>query len=93
MKKIALIYNNRVHNIFEAEEVPVWPPYPDGQIPLLIDITNKQANEGDGYNPDTEKIIPIPETKEKEGHYCIVTWDNSKFDFSVDYIPHNNGGV
>lgn len=67
MKIIAQILYDKAHYIFEAEEVPDWPPYPDGEIPLIIDITNTpDVQEGWDYDPETgefaepEYIPPEP---------------------------------
>jgi len=50
MKKIALIVNNKIHNLFESEDIPHWPPYPDGTTPLLVDMTGKEVDEGWDYD-------------------------------------------
>ena len=68
MKTIAQILYDKVHYIFEAEEIPDWPPYPDGERPLLVDITHHiVVREGWDYNHETGEftepvyIPPDPE--------------------------------
>lgn len=52
--RIAQILYNKAHYIFEAAKIPDWPPYPDGTLPLLIDITDKpEVQEGWLYDPET----------------------------------------
>lgn len=67
MKTIVQILYDKAHYIFEAEEIPDWPPYPDGEEPLLVDITNTpEVREGWDYNHETgeftepEYIPPEP---------------------------------
>ena len=50
--KIAQILNNKFHWIFEADGIPVWPPDPDGNPIVLVDITGRDdISEGDDYDP------------------------------------------
>ena len=62
--RIAEILYGKVHYIFEADEMPDWPPYPDGEKPFLIDITDYQeVEEGWTYHFDSgelEYIKPVP---------------------------------
>lgn len=52
--RIAQILYNKVHCIFEADDISDWPPYPDGTSPVLIDITdNGKVQEGWGYNQES----------------------------------------
>lgn len=62
MKRITQVLYNKAHFIFEEEEIPQWPPYSDGGIPLLIDITNKpEVQEGWDYNSETGEFTePVP---------------------------------
>lgn len=60
--RVAQILNNRIHFIFDAEVIPNWPPDPDGNPIILINITGKQADEGDDYNSETGDITPYSET-------------------------------
>ena len=67
MKTIVQILYDKAHYIFEADEIPDWPPYSDGEIPLLVDITNTpEVQEGWDYDPETgefsepEYIPPEP---------------------------------
>ena len=54
--KIAQIVNNRIHWIFDPlevtgkNEIPNWPPTPDGKPITLIDVTDKNVNEGDIFD-------------------------------------------
>jgi len=52
--RIAQILNDRVHWVFDADTIPDWPPDPDGNPIVLVDITNLEANEGDPW-PLVEK--------------------------------------
>ena len=55
--RIAQILNNKAHYIFEAEEMPNWPPYADGTRPLLIDISEKaEVQEGWDYDSETKEF-------------------------------------
>ncbi len=60
--RIAQILHGKTHWIFEAEEIPSWPSYPDGSLPLLVDITDRpEIKEGWNYNPETGEFTePIP---------------------------------
>ena len=84
--KIAQILYGRVHHIFEADAIPDWPPDPDGNPIILIDVTNTQAAENDGYNPKTKKTIPRPVPELRDGYVPDVQWDAGAYKFTVDYF-------
>ena len=69
MKRIAQIMYGRVHHVFEALEVPDWPPLQDGTKPLLLDVTGQNINEGDGYNPIMGECVPRPNVEFNEETY------------------------
>lgn len=49
-----MILHNRAHWIFEANEMPNFPPDPQGNPIILIDITDKpEIREGWVYNSET----------------------------------------
>ena len=56
--KVALIVDNKVFNLLgDMEEIPDWPPYPDGTKPLLVDVSlYPEVAEGDDYDPVTGEI-------------------------------------
>ena len=65
--KIAQILHNRVHWIFESDEIPSYPPAPNGEPLLFVDISDKsdvvegwnyQEETGDFYPPLEEEIPP-----------------------------------
>jgi len=56
--RIAQILNDRVHWIFDADEIPDWPPDPEGNPIVLVDITDTNAKEGDPW--------PLEEKSETE---------------------------
>jgi len=56
--RVAQIYKGKIHEIFTADEIPDWPPYPNGEKPLLIDITNRDAEVSYLYDIETDTIIP-----------------------------------
>jgi len=59
--RFAMILHERAHWIFEAEEMPRWPPMPDGKPVELIDITDKpEVQEGWLYDRDTGTFSPPP---------------------------------
>lgn len=63
---IAQIHAGRVHHLFEAEEIPNWPPDSMGRPIVLIDATNVEGIEaGWDYNAETgdftAPVIPEPE--------------------------------
>jgi len=93
--RIAQILNNRVHWVFEAAAMPNWPPDPEGNRIVLVDVTGKDAHEGDGYNPITQETVPFPVPEERDGYAATVTWDAEAFVFTVEYteVPadHNEG--
>lgn len=64
--RIVQILHGKAHWIFEANEIPNWPPYPDGTPPLLIDITDKpEVQEGWLYDPETGEFSePVYEEPE-----------------------------
>ena len=82
---IAQILNGRVHNIFEAPEIPNWPPDPEGNPIVLVDLTGKVASVGDGYNPKKKTIVPYPAPEERPDFYPVVAWDNIAYKFNVEY--------
>jgi len=50
--RITQILNGTAHWIFEAEEFPAWPPGPDGEEMVFVDITDMpKVQEGWLYNP------------------------------------------
>ena len=52
--RIAQILNGAAHWIFEADEMPVWPPGPDGKAMVLMDITAfPDVSEGWLYDEET----------------------------------------
>lgn len=65
--RIAQIINNKVHWIFEAESIPNWPPDPEGNPTVLIDITDySDISEGwlyDGKNFIEPETIIIKESE------------------------------
>jgi hypothetical protein len=76
MKRAQILYGF-VHWIFEAEEYPdpPWPPDQEGNPIVIIDLTggNENAQEGDGYNPETGMTVHRPE----------VEWDSDNYEFTV----------
>jgi len=75
--KRAQILHGFVHWIFEAADYPdpPWPPDQEGNIPVIIDLVddNEEAEVGDGYNPETGKIV----------HRPSVEWDSEKYEFNI----------
>ena len=66
--RITQILNGTAHWIFEAEEFPAWPPGPDGEEMVFVDITDMpEVAEGWIYNPKKGTFTapkapePIPE--------------------------------
>ena len=86
MRFAQLLYG-RLHWIFEADEVPNWPPDQDGNPIELVNITNVEAREGDGYNPKTKKVVPMPALDNPEGHISQVTWNKESYEFDIEHIP------
>ncbi len=61
--RIAQILYEKVHWIFEAEKLPDWPPSPEGNPIVLIDITDKpEIQEGWDHDADSGEFAP-PELK------------------------------
>ena len=59
--RLVLILNNMAHWVFEAEEIPTFPPMPDGEIPLIVDITNMpEVQEGWLYDASTDTFTKPP---------------------------------
>jgi hypothetical protein len=75
--KRAQILHGLVHWIFEAADYPEppWPPDPEGNVPVIIDLVgeNENAREGDGYNPETGMVVHRPD----------VEWDAENYEFNV----------
>ena len=84
--KIAQILHSRLHYIFEADEIPDWPPDQDGNSIVLIDVTGKDCKEGDGYNHVTGATVPYPEPETIEGYYAVITWNEDTYEFAVEYV-------
>lgn len=62
-----MILNNKAHWIFKAETIQIFPPGPDGEVYLTIDLTDHpDVQEGWDYDPETgefaepEYIPPAP---------------------------------
>ena len=87
----ALIIEGRIHQVIEdlsITKVPVWPPFPDGTKPLLIDITGKGAKEGDKYDENTGKIMikpDMPSPASWNNYPPFIWWDDDAFVWVVDY--------
>ena len=57
--KIAQILHNKAHWIFESDKFPSYPPSPNGEALLFIDISDKlNVNEGWEYNEETGEFTP-----------------------------------
>lgn len=60
--RIAQILHNKAHWIFEADEMPAWPPDPDGNPIVLLDITDQpEVQEGWDYDGETFTAPAEPE--------------------------------
>lgn len=62
--RIVQILNSKAHWIFEAEEIPNWPPDAEGNPILLLSITDRpEVQEGWDYVDGifTEPIVLDPE--------------------------------
>jgi hypothetical protein len=69
--RIAQILHGKAHWIFEAPEIPNWPPDPQGNPIVLVDISDKpDVQEGWDYNADTggftSPVIPEPDPQGPE---------------------------
>ena len=67
MLKQAMIVNKKTQWIFESETIQTFPPGPDGEVYLSVDLTDHpEVEEGWDYNPETgefsepEYIPPEP---------------------------------
>ncbi len=59
--RFAQILYDKAHWIFEAEDKPEWPPGPDGEAIIIVDITTMpEVQEGWDYNADTGEFAPPP---------------------------------
>ena len=93
---IALLINNRVHNIFDSPFLPIWPPYHDGTIPLLVDVTGKNIHERDKYDPLTGQFTPRslqPQSEEWNGFFPLITWNEEEFKWFIDYRSPVQGKI
>lgn len=68
--RIAQILYNKAHWIFEAEEIPEWPPDPQGNPIVLVDITGKpEVQEGWDYDKETGEFTePEPQEPANNGN-------------------------
>ena len=63
--RIAQILNGAAHWIFEADEMPAWPPGPDGKAMVLMDITAlPDVSEGWLYDEETGGFAEPPAEEE-----------------------------
>ncbi|MCL2293574.1 MAG: hypothetical protein FWC36_01730 [Spirochaetes bacterium] len=96
--RIALIYDNRVQNIFEKEKIPVYPPSQNGIEIILLDITNRpEIVDGDIYDPVTGELFHIPEQPnpisfigdppEERNYFITYKWNELKKEWFLDYEP------
>jgi hypothetical protein len=78
--KIAHVIKGLIFEIFEAESMPEWGPYPNGKLPVLVDITGQEARQDDGWNSQTNTVAPRPAPQDDR----IVTWDEESCEFRVE---------
>jgi len=90
---VALIVNNKVHQILlDQPSVPVWPPFPNGQIPLLVQVPDG-AEQGWDYDEESgqvtapREIPPQPSLPEKPGYAAQGYFDEESWEWKVDYVP------
>lgn len=56
-----MILYDKAHWIFEADEMPDWPPMPDGKPVELVNITDMpEVQEGWLYDRETGEFSPPP---------------------------------
>lgn len=79
--RFAQILWDKAHWVFEADTKPDFPPGPDGEPIVIVDITAKpEVQEGWDYNADTgeftpppkpelEPLPPVPLTEEEQYRY------------------------
>ena len=55
--RIAQVLYNKAHYIFEADEIPNYPPDPEGNPIVLIDISNNtEIQEGWDFDVQTKSF-------------------------------------
>ena len=68
--RIAQVIGNKAHWIFEADAIPDWPPGPDGEPLVFVDITDMpdvaegwlyDAETGAFTAPEEPEPVPVPE--------------------------------
>ena len=84
--RIAQILNGRIHWIFEAESIPKWPPDPQGNPVVLIDVTNREANEGDGYDAEADAVTPFEELIEEAAEEPVEETTEKTLDAKIESI-------
>ena len=62
--RMAQILRGKAHWIFDAPELPDWPPDPDGNPVVLVDITGRpEVREGWDYDAGTGEFTePVAES-------------------------------
>jgi len=71
--RIAHIYKGRIRRIFTADNIPVWPPYFDGTKPLLIDVTDRDAEVNYPYDVETDTIYSDPDQIQRQNIQDVKT--------------------
>lgn len=81
--RFAQILNNKAHWAFEANEKPEFPPGPEGEPIIIVDITDLPVQEGWLYDfesgefslppvPDPQPLPPEPLTEEEAYRYQSI---------------------
>lgn len=72
--RFAQILRKKAHWIFEADEKPNFPPGPEGEPIIIVDITGKpEVKEGWGYNAETGEFTEPPEPEPLPPEQDIVS--------------------
>jgi len=65
--RVAEVVNSVIYHVYEMDAIPIWPPYLDGTIPVLVDISGTDLKEGSYYrvrpsipNKVTSPVTPKP---------------------------------
>ena len=59
MRKYTQIQHDKAYTMIESDEMPVWPPYPDGTPVLFVDITDHpEVQPMWDYDPETGIFTP-----------------------------------
>ena len=81
--RIAQILHNKAHHIFEADEIPDWPPDPEGDPIILVDISDHpEVQEGWDYVDGVFSAPVVPVNR----YFILASYDDGVYSYGDGYL-------